>query len=247
MYRLQARSYIGGRCEQQDHAYAFLSDHAAFAVLCDGMGGTTDGKLASSSAISVMKSSFHDFYRQGNKSEIPRFLYHSMNTADEQVFSSLKGSPGGTTMVAAYLSNGYLYWLSVGDSRLYILRSHEFLQATRDHNYYMRLREMLENDTIAPQVYNQESTKGEALISYIGIGGVSLFDLTQQGMEVYPKDLILLSTDGLYRIVPEPILKEIITSELSLSEKADRLAHMVENCDHPELLDNTTFIIIEAQ
>ena len=49
-------------------------------------------------------------------------------------------------MVAAIAEENKLYWASVGDSRIYIIRENnnqtEMRQITRDHNYWLRLQEM---------------------------------------------------------------------------------------------------------
>ena len=246
-YLVEARSYIGGRSHQQDFAYVHGAERSLFAVLCDGMGGTLDGGFASATAISAMKECYQNVCAQLSEADAPRFLMQSMNAADERVFHAVKRGAGGTTMVAVYLADDCLYWLSVGDSRLYISRSQEFVQATRDHNYFLRLGEMLERNEISPRVYRQESAKGEALISYIGMGGITLFDLTQTGMAVQPKDRFLLSTDGLFRVVTPEAMQAILDADLPLPEKADQLMGLITGYENQAVLDNTTFIIIEAQ
>lgn len=246
-YHVEARSYIGGREEQQDFAYVHLTQESAFAVLCDGMGGATDGAVASATAVAVMRECYHAALARCDQPDIPKLLLESMRLADQQVLCTMEHGTGGTTMVAVCLMDGYLHWLSVGDSRLYISRPPEFIQATRDHNYSLRLDEMLERKDISEQLYRQERSKGDALISYIGMGGVSLFDLTRQGMPLRAKDRILLSTDGLFRIVTKDALQKHITADLPLVEKADRLMALVTEYKDQAILDNTTFIMIEVQ
>lgn len=53
-YSIVARSDIGDREQQQDQAYLNINGDCIFAVVCDGMGGTLDGEIASKTAVSLM-------------------------------------------------------------------------------------------------------------------------------------------------------------------------------------------------
>lgn len=70
---------------------------------------------------------------------VPDWFLHCVDVMDESVCKIKDehndGVNPGTTVVAVYLSGGELYWLSVGDSRLYIIRGDEIVAATRDHNF----------------------------------------------------------------------------------------------------------------
>ena len=53
-------SYLGDRSEQQDAIYAFLLQDRAFAVVADGMGGLENGKIASNTAVRVIKKLYDE-------------------------------------------------------------------------------------------------------------------------------------------------------------------------------------------
>lgn len=245
-YRIEARSDIGGRSEQQDFAYVGMDEHGAFAVLCDGMGGTADGGSASRIAASVMCGEYADYCCRREQESVTSFLYHAMVTADDVVSRRLKHRPSGTTMVAACLNDYRLHWISAGDSRLYILRSGELVQATRDHNYFLRLREMLESGKISDEIFDRESRRGEALISYVGMGGITLFDLSQQELMTRPGDMLLLATDGLFRVLNHEDIRSTLLTDSDIMEKADRLMELVGLRAEKSVQDNTTFILLEV-
>lgn len=239
----EIRTDIGGRAAQQDFAFARVEHAQAFAVLCDGMGGTSNGEEASRIAVSTMRLLYAD-YRADDES-IPSFLYRAMNLTDKDVADEL-GGKSGTTMVAVSLSENRLHWLSVGDSRLYICRAGELVQATRDHNYFLRLDEMLNNSEISREIYEAETCRGEALISYIGMGGITLFDLTKTELLAQPGDLLLLATDGLFKVLGPELIKEILSADAELSAKADSLMEGVNAHAERDMQDNTTFILIQV-
>lgn len=240
-----ARSSIGGRTEQQDSAYISTHSHAIFATVCDGMGGGFDGELASRTAVSSFISSWQ-LFRSSEMCNIPKYLFTAMLTANESVIKELGNKSGGTTAVTAIITENKLYWMSAGDSRLYIYRDTELLSVTRDHNYSLRLNEMLRNNQITPDTYEQEKKRGEALISYLGKDDFSLYDLTQEPFTLLQGDTILLTTDGLYRSVPEEAMNRILSDKVNLQSKADALLNMVSEYVHLSAQDNTTFILIEV-
>lgn len=245
LYAVQARSDIGGREEQQDRAYLHIDQGQIFAAVCDGMGGGLNGRLAAETAISSLRASYAGFLTNG-AADVPAFLWRAMHTADKAVSAALSGTGGGTTMAAAIISHYRMYWISAGNSRLYIMRSGELLQATRDHNYRLRLDEVLRREEITPELYAKELSRGDALISYLGMGGIGLFDLTQTAFELHPHDIILLTTDGLFRALSEDGLRQITISDLPISRKADHLLRQATGTADQNALDNTTFIMMEA-
>lgn len=243
-YSVETRSDIGSREQQQDQAYLHIGKERIFAVVCDGMGGISDGGIASKTAVSVIQRAYTNYYIEEGADE-PAFLYHAMVEADKAVSSTMTRGIGGTTLVSVIISKNQMYWISVGDSKLYILRSGEILQATRDHNYRLRLDEMLRNGEIDPNIYEKELERGEALISYIGKGNITLYDLTQSAFALHPGDTILITTDGLANAISEEEIFGIVSFEKSTALKADALIQYVRDKETEQPQDNTTFIIID--
>lgn len=243
-YAVEARSCIGGRHEQQDRAYICREKRRVFALVCDGMGGGADGGLASTLAVSSMQRSYGE---DSSKADDPvSFLYRAMLTADQVVSEKFQHQVGGTTAVAALISGQLLYWLSVGDSRLYILRDGEFLQVTRDHNYSLRLNALKNHGEISDELYDKEALRGDALISYLGMGGISLFDLTQEGFPLYRDDRILLMSDGVFKTLPAASIKEAVGSCRGISARADSLIQEISIQSEKQVQDNATFILIDV-
>lgn len=244
-YVIEARSCIGGRSEQQDFAYLYCDEHNLLAVVCDGMGGTANGDIASRTTIFNIRQAYKEYLLNPNDTP-DSFLYHAMTAADREVSKKLDYKPGGTTIVAVLIQDGRLYWLSVGDSRLYILRSGEFVQVTRDHNYLLRLNELQKRGEISEVLYQKESVRGNALISYIGMGNISLFDLTQKAFQLHSGDKLLLTTDGLFSILTSASMKEIIDSQCNSTIRADTMITALSEQAEKEIQDNTTFITIDV-
>lgn len=242
-YDIALRSGIGQRESQQDTAYVAATDEEIFSVLCDGMGGAAGGELASFTAVKEFISYFQQHHTE------PTWMRFAVETIDDIIFS-LRNEHGqrlgaGTTLVSAYLSDNCLNWVSVGDSRLYIFRGNSMLQITQDHTYWFHLNAQREKNLLSPSAYQQEAKQGDALISYLGMGGLVLIDVNEKPVPLYSGDTLLLCSDGVYRSLSNEAIHRAITGSFSADEAADQIAQALRayaSCHHDQ--DNFTYILI---
>lgn len=242
----------GNRQYQQDAVYVSKSKILAankktrvLGIVCDGMGGMADGGKASQTAIQMMVQGFAQI-EKASSIDIPGFFHQGIQAVDKTIYNFPKenGKGSGTTMVAVIAEDNKLYWASVGDSRIYIIRGGSMKQVTRDHNYWLRLQEM-----VAAGQMSQEEAMGkrqkEALISFLGIGNVSLMDINTQPFEMQTGDTVMLCSDGITKTLPDEQIKKIITADIvSLEEKAKTLVRAaVTNNTHSQ--DNTSVAILQ--
>jgi len=240
------RTEIGKRVSQQDRALICCDENLLFAFLCDGMGGTAQGEMASQRTAETLCDLFSEpnAYEMALKQPID-FLHLALTSSDEAVACDAGLYGSGTTLTALILAEGQAHWASVGDSRLYIIRKNEMVQATRDHNYQLYLDELLSQKRIGQQRYDAERARGRALISYIGIGNLQLFDLTKNPLPVFPGDMLLLTSDGLTGLLSEQEIQSILQSDGALDQLADRLMHRALLRGQELPMDNTTFVLIQ--
>ncbi len=242
---------IGTRKYQQDAVIVCNREYMkrnnfkkAIAVLCDGMGGMTGGEIASALATRTL---FEDYIKT-QPQDIPKFLKDEVKKVDEMVYNlkdeNNNSLGSGSTMVSVAIENGSLYWVSVGDSRIYIIRDTEMVQVTTDHNYYSILKKKAESGLITFEEARNDP-KAEALISFIGIGKESPIDNNEQPFPLQHGDIVLLCSDGLYKTLSnEEIRTVILNNRNNTMAAAEALTRTVTD-KKKKGQDNTTVAVIK--
>ncbi|MFN0095390.1 MAG: PP2C family protein-serine/threonine phosphatase [Dehalococcoidia bacterium] len=125
------------RPTNQDYAFAGPVPGApgwGIILVADGVGGQGGGDWASQRAAAVLISRLHVLLADGSPAEALRAGFVSANEAIVAEGPSHGFANPATTMVAALLGDGGMWWANVGDSRLYVQRNGEVRQVSEDHS-----------------------------------------------------------------------------------------------------------------
>lgn len=177
-------------------------------VVADGMGGCNAGEVASSLAVRMVLAEYRSQGFPSPAAGAPAFLSppamrlcNAIVKANRVVFDSSLAEPRysgmGTTLVAALFLGGRAIVASVGDSRAYRLRAHEFSQLTVDHTV---LQEQLDSGLISPLEARVATNRG-LITRALGVEPGLELDIQEQMLE--PGDLFLLCTDGLFDMLAD--------------------------------------------
>ena len=244
---LSAMTVLGDRPDQQDSFGFHMYQQEGLAVICDGMGGLQNGRLASETAVGTLL----DRYAKSGAAEAPiPFLQECADRANEAVREKTAGSgSAGTTLVSVLIRPGQLYWLSVGDSRGYLYRSGALVQFTQDHNYRTVLREQKAAGCIDETEFLRQSSQGEALVSYLGLEHFKLRDCSAAPLPLQSGDRVLLMSDGLYKLASDEELLRILDNFTDIGEALQALEIRARKNAHRTgvLRDNMTVILIEIK
>lgn len=244
-------SVIGTRKTQQDAVVVsdteFLQSNdfnRGIAVLCDGMGGLSGGELASF----VTTKTIHDDFVFMNPENIPEFFKAEVIKTDEIVYG-LQDETGkllgaGSTLASVVIDGDKLYWVSVGDSRIYIIRNSEMVQVTNDHNYYTLLKQKADSGQIT-QEEARNDPRADALISFIGIGKGSLTDLNEQPFVLQNGDTILLCSDGLYKTLSDQTIAQILLANGQNPSSAATALTQAVMAENKRGQDNATVAVVK--
>ena len=233
----EIRSFIGTRAHQEDAADFCETEQGLFAAVCDGVGSRADGGASSRLCV----SRFIEAFRQGFTGSYPAFIVDAAERIDREIYEAF-GDRCGTTAVTVYICGNALYWLSVGDSRLYIFRNGRLKQITTDHDYAYVIGLRLKKNLIDAATYQAEQPKGSRLASYFGMNGIDIADVSMQPLLLEQNDVLLLTTDGLYKKIGDDQIADILRTHPLPDAAADCLIQAVRQSEGAS--DNTTVAVI---
>ena len=147
--------------------------------------------------------------------------------------ASRSGSIGmATAMVAAWLQDGVFHIGHVGDSRAYLVRGGRCTQLTRDQSF--------ENFAVQRGLMSPEEVEKSAhrnvILQALGPNSSVEADLTYQHLRL--DDVLVLCSDGLFRVVQEPEIAA--ATAMDVAEGCDALVAMAKERGAP---DNVTVLL----
>lgn len=239
--KIYSSSDIGlKRSTNQDSYIAGEFDNgAAFAVVCDGMGGANAGSVASECAAKIISDYIISSYSpKMNSNSIENMLRAAIDSANTEIFEragsdvNLKGM--GTTVVAALVCDNLAHIVHVGDSRAYLFTADGLDQLTVDHSV---VQNMIDKGEISA-VEAKSHPKKNIITRAVGAESTVFGDYS---IAIKPENNILLvCTDGLTNYVSN----EEISAVLSTSSPDEAATKLVELANNAGGGDNITVVLI---
>ncbi len=217
-------------------------------LVADGMGGHTEGDVASELAtftvVRYVLGTLPWFHGVAGRrqEDVAADLVRALEKCESEVQAAAASDkeplPMGTTLTMAYLSYPNLFVVNVGDSRCYLLRGSELHQITVDQTAAQELQErrLLGHDEAA------DSAAGSVLSQAIG-GAEHGVDPDAYLVKVEPGDTVLLCTDGLSDQLPDPRIAEILGTGYASDETC---ANLVSAANDAGGADNVTAVVVRV-
>ena len=238
------RSIVGSRANQEDSADFCRINQGICAVLCDGMGGIRGGETASSECVRIMLET-SDTVQHCDEGILPAVLQRQAIKADQYIASlqdmEERRLQCGTTLLYAVIRKDSMYFVSAGDSHIYLIRNDTIQLLTEEHNYLADLMLKVENGEMEYEDAVSHP-KREALTSYIGIGNLPKLHVLSVPIPLQEGDYIMLCSDGLYRALSDNDILQIIAVNPTAETAADALIQAVKERNLTKQ-DNTTLIL----
>ena len=211
--KVGSRSDIGlVRQSNQDVALDLVAPYAPLEAEClmivaDGMGGHAAGEVASSIAVDELVKTISS--SSVKNPDVGLILKESVTHANAAVYEAgkLPENRGmGTTLTAALVVKSKLYVANVGDSRCYLLRNGKLKQITEDHSF---VSEKVRSGELTPEEARNHPYRN-VITRAIGLDLLVKVDIFTETLS--DKDSILLCSDGLYPLVSDVDIIEILTN-----------------------------------
>ncbi len=229
------------RDQNEDYALTQQLGEGMLAVVCDGMGGCLAGEVASEEAAEMMRSTCIELLKQTD--DIGEALFRALQRANARVWH-LSASEDeymgmGTTLTAVWTEGNTAWFVSVGDSRAYVLTGKKLVQVTEDQSFVwdLYIQGAITKDQMRSHPMNHLVNMAVGLKPELGKQ-----DICMLSREVSPGDLILLCSDGLTDEISEEEIASCIISEGSLDEKTEALVNAANQASGR---DNITVLLME--
>jgi len=238
---------IGAR-ERQEDSFTVMNafdvkkirQHGLMFSVCDGMGGMQDGKVASETAIATFRDGFSCLDKNA---DISIQLKNTAYAASNMVESAL-GGQGGSTAVTCIIYQDMLYFVSVGDSFLYMKRGNNLYRLNSEHTMCNQLYlSCIRNEIIDPTA-GREDPESVALTQFIGMTGLSDVDGTVRPIPIKEGDVLLACSDGIGGVLSE----EEVFYALSMDKPNDMCNSLekgiIAHCKPNQ--DNYTAVVVKC-
>lgn len=241
---------FSGRCwrgtrEHQEDAYIFdpLADDSVVFVVCDGMGGHRRGDLASKAAVTAFAESCH---AATDSLTPPEILRTALGRANEAVAKLNTPDPdeeiSGCTLVAGFLRAGQLWFISVGDSPLWIHRGGEIFRINKDHSMRTTLSTRVLKRELSQEQFDADKSKNVLLSALTG-GEPELIDAPTVPRILGAGDIVLAASDGILTLAPGEIAAICEAHASSMDDLTDSIIAAVREKGKPNQ-DNTTIAVL---
>lgn len=207
---------IGTRRINQDRIGCWSTPSCALMAVADGLGGHLHGELAAHIAITLLGASFEREARP-RIADPGNFLARAIGAGHVAILREaeqrrLADTPR-TVLVACIVQDGYVHWMHIGDSRLYLIRNGRILHRTRDHTI---VQQLLDAGRIREEAITSHPERNRLLQC---LGGYQVPRPEPLGSERLEKsDIVLLCSDGFWNpLTQRQMLHALMSRDLTVA------------------------------
>jgi protein phosphatase len=233
----------GKRRKDNEDSIFVIPDKKIF-IVADGVGGQNSGELASRMTVGYMAQfvCLNPIEEAKTGTDLKNYFKELFSGANSLVHEKAVSEPGNfgmaTTTVLCYIRDNTAYFVNVGDSRAYLIRDGKYYQITEDHSF------------VQTMIREGHITKEEALqrvdrnMITRAIGGDTEVHPDFFTLDLFPKDTIILCTDGLHGEVPDERIAAMATTTNTMHDLAIKL---IDSANEAGGKDNISVVCIRIQ
>ncbi len=237
-----AASDAGRRRASNEDSFGARPDLGLF-IVADGMGGHAGGEVASRIAVQEIAAAIATTaHEPGGPASAATRLRTGFERANQRIADKAAASAElrgmATTAVAVLMTGEAVILAHVGDSRLYLLRNGQLDRLTVDHSW---VEEQVRAGTLTVAAAREHPWRNLVTRAIGGPPGL-VVDVGELALE--PRDRLLLCTDGLFSVVPDTRIAEILGRSSDLSRVCHDLVGAANAGGGP---DNVTVVVVVVE
>lgn len=208
-----------GKKNQDSIGFFELTEKSGVLVLADGIGGTRGGDQASKSILET----FEDLLKKHSKLDLLESAHYICLEANKRIKALNLGA--GSTLSAVFINDSRGLMLNVGDSPIFHFSATGQLKNQSINFSVGGFMEKIQlRPTDSPKRLIEESNH---LITYLGAEVPSFF--IQGPFDINPRDILLLSSDGISENISNNFLSKTI-SENEIEAKGKKIIEEAKKC-----------------
>ena len=223
-----------------------------YAVLSDGMGGHAAGDVASKIVVTEVFSElkFQTSDIEGLESNMGRVLKSAAVSANECMAAHASSNPQtagmGATLVAPVFIRDHLFWISIGDSPLFLLRNGRLRQLNEDHSLGPHIDYMVRSGMMTEDVGRNHPDRN-ALTSVLIGEPIERIDCPERPFRLRHGDILIVASDGI-QFLSNGQIKRTVEDQADKGSAAiaEALLEELREVDDPEQ-DNVCFSVIRIE
>lgn len=199
-----------------------------FVAVADGMGGHNAGEVASEMVLRKIDEKINSLEMNLTEKDLSSKISEWVKEIHSDILhegnKDIDKRGMGSTLIGVLFYNTKIYYLNVGDSRLYRLRNGYLMQISKDHS----LRETIGNKDIASNI----------IINSFGGGEKIFVDFASAGSKIFNDDALLLCSDGLSDELNDEEIEE------TLGNKKNAVDELLKKAKNKGGKDNISIILV---
>jgi protein phosphatase len=226
------RILVGGKILREgrwDIQITLAQDNHLFVAVADGVGGHAAGEVAAELVLEKMHDKISLLKPGLKESELRERIERWSREVHEFILEESKKNSErarmGTTLVGVLFYDESVYYINVGDSRLYRFRDGYLVQVSRDHS-----------------VRALTGVPSHVILNCFGGGSETMFvDFDQVSKRIFGGDILILCSDGLTDVIADEDI------EFILRGAGDFALEMVKTAKDRCGTDNISVVVIQIR
>lgn len=209
-------------------------------VLADGMGGHNAGEVASFKAAELITEDLAGRLDEKDGKQVCLDIASAIDFANSEIYKTSLRNPAqagmGTTVVVAFVNDMLVRIANIGDSRAYVISQKRIRKITTDHSV---VEELVKSGSITAEEARNHPDKN---IITRAVGTEEYVDADFYEYTPVGGETILLCSDGLYEMLRDKEIKNIINQYDNLNEA---LSALIDAANENGGVDNITVVALQ--
>lgn len=207
-------------------------DRTQLFAVCDGMGGISNGEMASFLAVKGLS----DFYPYKDFDSKYSEIFNKLNKIVLNYSLDNNLSACGTTITLFWLHRGRARLYNIGDSEGFIFRDGRLTKLSHDDTVYQHYHDLGISIGFGRNMLTQ----------YLGVNPdeIKLDAHVSDEYKLKKGDILMLNSDGVTNSLGLDEIEKILTEKKSVGEKNEEI---IKLCNEKNCSDNVTVVLIEVE